>query len=308
MVEYSKLFGREGRHYSGHLWSVLKLIALMDWVRVYTKIMWNQKHERGWPKEIWYVDLFAGPGTTLVKEKGYVVVGSPFVAHFFALLPFDRYYYVERDHSYAITLERRKNLVDDLKERAAVWEGDSNDKVHDLKRLWKNRLESGVYVHSLIFVDNQGFDFNWSSLEVLLDMPSDIILLFPTSSLRRIIKNYPRKILDFIGEEELPSTEEDVLLDFYESKIRMVYREKRGKEGYVESVTIGRRDMARPFYYDLILVTKEGRYVNAWTSIKRKISKVDPEVLDPIMDAINGKVETLVNLLEEHGPLEDYLE
>ncbi|RDD53687.1 MAG: hypothetical protein BA066_03245 [Candidatus Korarchaeota archaeon NZ13-K] len=88
----------------------------------------------------------------------------------------------------------------------------------------------------------------------------------------------------------------------------MVYREKRGKEGYVESVTIGRRDMAHPFYYDLILVTKEGRYVNAWTSIKRKISKVDPEVLDPIMDAINGKVETLVNLLEEHGPLEDYLE
>ena len=307
LVGYSNLF-KEGEHYPGHLWSILKLIALMDWVRVYTVIMQNQKQRRGWPDEIWYIDLFAGPGTTLVEEKGYVAIGSPFIAHFFAFTPFDRYYYVEKEHKRALTLERRKNLVGDLKGRAAVWKGDSNEEVLRLERLWEKRREEGVNVHSLVFIDNEGFDFSWSSLNILLEMPSDIILLFPTSSLNRTIRSSPRRVLRFIGEEEFPSKDEDTLLDFYKSKIKTVYEERKGKRGYVESITIGRRESARPFYYDLILVTKEGKYVDAWTNTKRKISKVNPEVVDPIMDAINGKVETLMDLLRERGPLEEYFE
>ncbi len=308
LVKYSSLF-KEGEHYVGHLWSVLKLIVLMDWVRVYTMIMQRQKkHDGGWLNEIWYLDLLAGPGTTLVKEKRYVVVGSPFIAHFFAFTPFDRYYYVEKEHKYAATLKRRMDLVSDLKGRAMVLEGDCNEKILILKRLWEEKHERHVRTHSLVFIDNQGFDFTWSSLEILLEMPSDIILLFPTSSLSRTIKTTPIKVLEFIGEEELPSEDEDELLDFYKSKIKRVYEKKKRKEGYIGSITIGRRDVARPFYYDIILVTKAGDYVDAWNSTAQKISKVNPEVVDPIMDAINGKVETLVNLLEEHGPLEQYFE
>jgi len=88
-----------------HHWSLLKLLVLAGWVFVYTTIIPKQD----WVKEYWYVDLLAGSGAIQVKETGDIILGSPFVAHFFARTSFTKYFLVEMNKERHIALQTREN-------------------------------------------------------------------------------------------------------------------------------------------------------------------------------------------------------
>jgi hypothetical protein len=78
-------------HYEAHSWTALKLISLMWWTDVYTKIIPNHF------ENYWYLDLLAGSGTNCIRETGDITIGSPFIAYFFARQPFTNYIFIELD-------------------------------------------------------------------------------------------------------------------------------------------------------------------------------------------------------------------
>lgn len=78
-----------GIFYRAHRWTPLKLIFLMFWVQVYTRII---------PKyfsNFYYIDLLAGPGINFIQETNDYVMGSPLIAVKTAYKPFTRHFFFE---------------------------------------------------------------------------------------------------------------------------------------------------------------------------------------------------------------------
>jgi len=99
-----ELYKASNVHYEVHAWTPLKLITLMYWVDIYTRIISKQKK---YAENYWYLDLLAGSGTNFIKEADTVVIGSPFIAILFARKPFTRYVFIELDHEKVEALRKR---------------------------------------------------------------------------------------------------------------------------------------------------------------------------------------------------------
>ena len=165
-------------HYEGHSWTVAKLLLLMGWVYVYTTII---------PKyceEYWYIDLLAGSGTTKVKETGDVIASSPFIAYFCATEPFRRYIFVEREENKYRALFRRSSKIIG-RDKIRVIQNNCNQVAINLSNEIKTRIRRGEKIHCLVFIDNEGLDTEWKAIEAMLEIYSDLIILFPTIGIRR---------------------------------------------------------------------------------------------------------------------------
>lgn len=282
-----ELSGIGNVHYPGHAWSVVKLLLLWGWVHVYTTII---------PKyfeDFRYVDLLAGTGTTVVDETGDVVVGSPFLAHFFARCPFTRYVYVEkRHHRCEVLRQRAASLIGDS---ADVLEGDCNELIERV-------LPEGRRVHSLVFVDNEGFDATWKTIEWILETNTDALILFPTSSVLRVAGSGNLPSLErFFGDRSwLGAQSTEDFLQVYLQKLGRAFESLRKKGGYVSNVRVG----SGQFYYDVVLVCKKGPYVRAWEYLKKRLDWQDPSAIEITLDVLKGRATRIDWFLDLHEKVE----
>jgi len=270
-------------HYPGHTWSIVKLLILSGWVYVYTMII--PKHF----KECWYIDLLAGSGTTHVKETGDVVIGSPFIAHFFAYNQFTKYIYFEKNRRRCEALRRRALKL--MESKAVVINEDCNKAIREA-------LPRKRKVHSLVFVDNEGFDVYWSTISTLLRYNTDILVVFPTSSSVRPKSGLEKLKLFYRDLSWLRTQDKEEFLEAYMQQLGEEYRRLRRKEEYVSNIRVG----SRQFYYDVILVCKKGPYVRAWEYLKKRLDWQNPETIKITCDILKGRatrIDWFIDLQEE---------
>ena len=260
-------------HYPGHAWSIVKLLLLWGWVYVYTTII--PRHFNNYR----YIDLLAGSGTTYVEETKDVVAGSPFIAHFFARNPFRSYVYVEKRHDRSEALRRRATRV--IGENAHVLEGDCNE-------LIQTTLPQEKRSHSLLFIDNEGFDVVWNTIEAILEANTDVLILFPTSSVMRVAKSertWPSLNRFYGSGSWRDAQDEEDFLEIYLQQLKRLFEALRQKEVYISDVRVG----TGQFFYDIILTCKRGPYIRAWQYLKKRLDWKDPRTIETTLDILKGR-------------------
>lgn len=259
-------------HYEAHSWTALKLVALMWWVDVYTKII--PRHRA----ECWYLDLLAGSGTDFIKETGDIIVGSPFIAYYFSRISFKRHIFIEASEERARTLRLRAQAV--RVPNHWVVHGDCNKEI--------TYLSFDKAEHFLTFIDCEGLDVYWSTVEFLLNHPGDLIIVFQTHQIPRILgkakvdEATASKLSFFMGDDTWMSCmTSDELLEQYINKLRR-------HRGYVKPIRIrGRYSM------DVVLACRPGPYTKAWDDLEKRLSKVDDEDAELALKMLKGEVKAL---------------
>lgn len=264
-------------HYAGHPWTIVKLLLLSGWVYVYTTII--PKYFRTFR----YVDLLAGSGTTRIGETGDIVIGSPFIPYFFARNPFTSYVFIEKRRDRREALRQRATKM--LGERGDVLDGDCNELIQcpDAAIL---PCEEGT--HGFVFIDNEGFDVVWDTIQKILAANTDVLLLFPTSSTSRVAGTESTQacLNRFYGCDSWnEARNEEGFLEIYLRLLEKEFENLRRKQVYVSSVRVG----SGQFFYDLILVCRKGPYIQAWEYLKRKLDWKDPQIIEITLDVLKGR-------------------
>lgn len=259
-------------HYKGHPWSIVKLVLLGQWAYVYTVILKN------WSGGIRYVDLLAGSGTTLVQETNDVIKGSAFAVKEFAFKPFNDYILVERDDERYKALLQNAKLIGNISE---PMRGDCNRFVKD--------IFSNQSCHNLVFIDMEGFDVWWESMEHIINSKSDIIINFPTSSFERTRSLENQHCLDkFFGDHSWfdKAMDREEFLGLYMNKLSNSFLTLRKQTPYVDAIRVGNTS----YFYDMILLCKSGKYAEVWGQyMKSKWNWENPKQMQSLLNYLKGR-------------------
>lgn len=193
-------------------WSKNKLKILSDYLPVYLQAT-TKAIERI------YVDGFAGPGLNRVKSSGEEISGSPLVALDAKAkngTRFDRLYFIERDTDAASEL---RNLVSSRRQeaRAQVIQGDVNVELPKLIARLSKRSPT------FIFLDTEGIEPKWTTIEALAGWRTELLINFP---LGMAINRNPGsdKVTDYFGTDEWRPFWESrhlrELLDLYKGRLK----------------------------------------------------------------------------------------
>ncbi len=266
--------------YPAHSLTPLKLTSLMYYLDVYTKVF----SKFSWCKEMVYIDLLADSGLNRLKKSGKVFVGSPLIAAEFAHRPFDKFLLVEKNANHAKVLEERLN---DIGIRPDVFPKDCNEAISEIIR----RIR-GSASNYLAFIDNEGLDVNWETMEKLLKLPGDIIFNFPTKQIERCLGKYKgdksdeKAFNNFFGDETWKtSNNAHELLTIYMDKLKENSRE------LVESINI-KSTKGGQFNYHLIFATRKTKagspYFEVVHKLRERIEKTHGGLVDKALEILTG--------------------
>ena len=247
-------------------WVNDKLYYLARYLKIFSVGMKNK-----WPRRLYYVDLFAGPGRCRIRETQQEIDGSPLVA----LLGFDfaKYFFFEADPASFEALQKR------VKQRApGKWEnvkmipGDCNDTIEGAEL-----PSEGL---GLAFIDPTGI--SQISFETVRKLTAgrqvDLIINFPEGmGIRMNFFQYAQtetNALDrFMGSARWQERYRKSLTSFDEvcAEIANEYLDNLGSLGYlaVNSDWIPVRTDQNALLYYLLFASKNPRGNEFWRKIKR---------------------------------------
>ena len=251
--------------------AVSKLSILAYYIDIYTTIMKKHFPER----RICYVDLFAGCGLCRIKDRGDVILGSATLASY---IPSQ----TQRNFDHIVLFEKNPNFVNALKKRipnAKIYQSDVNE-IELGKILNKVCGENPI----LAFVDPEGLDLNWSTLEQLLIKWSDVIINYQPEAVRRVHGNrdkpgYSDRLDQFFGTNDWRNIgyDDERYLNLYIKKI------KKFKE-IVEYIKVSGKGS---YFYYILLATKKTRGNNPWLeavkNLKQRIEKTKGDVIEQLI-------------------------
>ena len=207
--------------------------------------------------------------------------------------PFSEYYFIELDDTKYAALETRVRRFEELYRKSSIIRGDCNIIGPNIA----GKMDR--YTHALVFIDNEGLDVKWQTVESFLKKNADIIILFQTKEISRaipIISSNPqvaKRFTEFFGQKVSPSSKADELLEMYKEKLKMTFEKYRGKECFVSSIRIG----DKKYYYDLILVCRRGPYIKAWEHMVKAFNWQDVNTLKKIIEIVAGKIKSIEEYL-----------
>lgn len=262
-------------------WSLKKEIALMYWIWPFLQIA--SKYFNSY----YYIDLFAGSG--LVKADAVFFAGSPLVA-ICSTLPdkkFDQFICFEVNEDRKSALEKRSSIAAQCYETCCpkIFNSDCNQKLeHILEEFCPS--DRNCY---LAFIDPEGIDLKWTTLQKLLvHGKGDIILNFPTLGITRNIplERSKRKLTDFFGDKswrEIPPNSDD-LIQSYMNKIA-------GYRKVVANMPVV--DELNHRLYDLIFATNSNGMNNVLSDMKAKLERIKTKDFRNILQVIAGPQQQL---------------
>lgn len=301
------------RVFEGDYWSALKLLCLASYIHTcYIKIISNYFSNA----QIYFIDLLAGSGIARVskckncedespencrkcskKERPKQYFPSSTLLAASAKPAFYKIYFNDKSEKNIEVLKKRLDLAKskfpDISYQDFI--EDCNTAVDTiLDNIEKTR--QGEKFHALVFVDNQGLDADWNTIEKLLTKCKycDIIINFPT----RIIENRvfslkkSKKLEKFIGcknvKEEIRKPE--AVLPYYIKKIK-----KTNPKKDVEKIPV---PTGLSYHYDLLIISKKSKNKNNtyWRYIKwlkNTIKKITIREVESALDILKGKQKTL---------------
>jgi len=289
IMKIEKYFNKNAL-YTAHLWTPLKLITLMWWLTIYSRIV---------PKyfsNYWYIDLLASSGANVINETGDIILGSPLLSFLIPHEPFKRHIFIELD------TQRRDTLDEMLKHfgfsNYNVLKGDCNEKVYD--------IPFDSIDHYFCFIDCEGLDVKWSTLEHLLQYRGDILLVFQTSETKRVFSKAKRghnmkALNDFCGGNWWQSCNDiNDLFNQYANRVKQKANNLRGFDNFVDYVRVMGRGGS--FYYDVILICRKGPYVRAWLNLKERLSNLEDKHVKLALKICKGELTTLPEFFERKQP------
>jgi three-Cys-motif partner protein len=226
-------------------WTLEKLRILEDYLPIYLQAT-TRTLERI------YIDAFAGPGRNRLKATSKTVDGSPLVALKARAkngTRFSRLFFIEQDE--AIANELRESVAETgTGSKARVIRGDVNDELPKLVRSLPRRSPA------FIFLDTEGIEPKWSTLEAIAPWQVELLINFP---LGMSINRNPNsdKVNQYFGtdawrriwESSVPGRTRD-LLDLYKNRLKDL-----GFEYTTDVDPLITDSLGHPLYY-LIFVSK----------------------------------------------------
>ena len=181
LPEYDELKMRKGREYTKN-----KLEAVEHYLGMFSKSMKNKR----W-RSLNYIDLQSGPGKVSVRGSEQVLLGSPLLA-LTSEKGFSRYFFVDNNQDYVNDLSERVS-VSERANQVDLRRGDCNTVVNDivkkLKQCDKIFLKGKWSSLNLAFLDPEGLELHWSTVEKLASVNHmDLIINFSTSGFTRNAK------------------------------------------------------------------------------------------------------------------------
>lgn len=280
-------------------WAALKLVCLMFYADVYTKII-----PKYYDKMV-YIDLLAGSGINRVKETGDLIIGSPIIAATMES-PFDRLVFVENGVDRSEALECRLSSVLD-RSVFSVYNKKCDEIIDEI-------IDANLSVgrcHYLAFVDCEGLDIAWDTVEKLLQYDGDFIFNFQTSEMNRVLGAhrkgavYDETMYNFFGDVDLSQARSGGdLLQEYKNNLKK-------HRGIVEDITIKGGGKFGNFYYNLIFATKRTKGGNPWffnsvTPLKSCIETHSGEAVQMALDILTGRQMTLDWFISEDDEQDPY--
>jgi len=235
-----------------------------------------------------YIDLFSGKGKYRVENQKDVYLGSPLIA-LTTKHPFTHYFFVDNEQENIDILKKRCSIVSNISKRFEV--GDANQKVdtivNEIKSIEQNRPEGTWTSLNLAFLDPDGLELEWKTIEKLAGIRKmDLIIHYSQSGLTRNFENYvhanEETIIDrFFGDFDWrkvyqkyhlkePSNVHKHLIDYYKSKlVNLGYAEVKDIEDY-ETIEPVMRNTKRAPLYRLIFASKHKRGHDFWKIVIHK--------------------------------------
>jgi len=279
-------------YYEINYWSLLKLIFVASYIyEVYGKII-----TRFFGENLFYIDLMCNSGINKLKIKETskecdFVLGSPLIGAA-SNLPFRKMYFIDNKKE---NIDALKMRLEKLKEEPLFSKinalpicEDSNSAVDKII----SEITGYENYHCLAFVDNQGMDVHWKTIEKLLNIRCDLIINYPTSEIKRargqarVFKH--QDLIDFFGDDVVKlGVDEDRLLDFYKTKLC-------SSDRVCEDIKI---KGTKSFYYNLIVCCRRTRSGNPFLKRvqyeKSQIEKLTPELVKNALDQVKGRIKKL---------------
>lgn len=206
-----------------------------------------------------FVDLFAGPGRARIGDDGPVVNGSPLLALAHQQAPFTHVLLCDSDPENARAL-RARTASDD---RATAFEGDCNERIGE--------IIAAIPEHGLnvALVDPFGVTpLAHETIRRLMEVKRlDLILHFPTSDLKRNIRQYPERINRFLGGSEWREVADNPgnvikLVTFLRNRLGL----PEAREDAIRTVPIKAQGHT---LYHLVFAAKSPLAIKIWNSITR---------------------------------------
>ncbi|MEB3759259.1 MAG: three-Cys-motif partner protein TcmP [Desulfurococcales archaeon] len=279
-------------------WAGIKLALLSYYIGVYsTAIKSLVKLE---DSKICYIDTFAGSGlvlTSKVGNKKVVLYGSPSLgmivpkAEGKSFRMMDKFIFIEENWEKSLILKTVSSLI---AEKIGISEESIQVINKDMNLIdYKSLMRKHKCDHALVFVDPYCCEPKWSVISQILDLPTDVLINFMISEVRRqwgSSKSKENAALDeYFGSREWRSAKnERDLIDLYErnisSKGRIVYKIKVHGQGL--------------FYYYIMLVTRRTSGGNPWLEpiekrLKPRIEKMSGNVFKRLISIFEGDIATL---------------
>lgn len=278
-------------HYTAHKWSPLKLILLIYYMDMYSKIMSTYRNKLN-ISEIIYIDPLAGPGTNKIEETGDVIVGSPIISTIFSSNVFDRYFFAESNAEKREALQLR--LVKLLQRDKFVIRSDCNELL-DYVADYMDKLDGKV--HFLMFVDCEGIEPKWDQMKKVLHYDGDLIFVFQTNAVWEQITRWRnlQGVSSFFGTEEYRSVgDRERLVEIYKEQIKSVETISGRRRELIDNIPV-RGGIASPsFYYDVIFAAPKTRAGSPWFNnllqyVKNRIAKHTGDSIKQALDILGGK-------------------
>ena len=277
-------------YYETKGWTIIKLLSLLRFVDIYTKIIKSAK-QRKFFKNMYYIDLLAGSGLCRISPKGDIIAGSALIACTQCYHPFDKYFLVEENIEKADALEARfETVTRDFK----IFKCDCNDCIQEIMEQIDERD------HYLAFVDCEGLDVSWATMKSLFSKNGDVLFNFQTQSIWREpakVKNRSRgwkatleRLNWFFGNDKWKDCQEaDALLNCYIDKIKNETTRKIVLPLPVKG--------SGSYRYDIILATRKTKGGSPWIRPMEELKEImggyRPEIVKRTLDILMKRQQTL---------------
>lgn len=198
-------------------WTKVKIEILVEYAKAYLAIMKGRRFFK-----LLYFDGFAGSGLIIKEDKKEdkvdidITVGAARrIIEINEPIPFDSYYFVEKDPKNFEQLSKSTKESFPEKKIYAVCE-DCNKKLIDMANFLRDPKNKKY--RTLAYIDPCGMQVEWRSIESLRDLPLDLWVLVPTGmGVNRLLKKDGRisdawldKLKIFLG-----LTQEEIEKNFY---------------------------------------------------------------------------------------------
>lgn len=260
------------------------------YVQRYIDIFETAMREKAWRRRI-YIDLFAGPGKCNIRGTNEYLLGSPLLA-LNTQHPFTDYYFGDIEQQNIDYLLERAKGSKVPQAHIHPLTGDANrkvkDVVKDIEQLDKPFIQGVGSCLNLAFLDPEGLELEWTTVETLGKMKTmDLIIHYSQSGLTRNLDRYcdnsEDTVIDrFFGDRNWRKVYKDasykresigvhrMLIDYYKAKLgKLKYVVINDQQHTVTEPLIRNTDTNAPLYR-LIFASKHPLGNKIWNEVTKK--------------------------------------